>query len=276
MNRTKSSRLGFVLSMMLLASCAPDGGTPAAPVDLVPSSLTANGCLDLASALAQVRTMSANVTVRTSTPLVDILGDNLRRNFVGESAFSNYRFEEVPATVAAAAIPEVTQTGCESVSMKNGPGGERLYKVSVGEDPALLILDAEDGSHMEWKVTSSRSIEVRSEKPIMDRCPQYDRAKARTVTEYRWGTGDELAAQQVTVSRSMLRAISTVVRDMPAALLRLATFDPNDTVVAKASDLKRLVKASLDPETQICPYRAEPPASAEPPPPPPGSTLPFS
>lgn len=271
----RRNALVVTLSTILLASCAQDSSSPGKPVDLVPHALNANGCLDLASALSQVRSMSSDVTVRTSTPYVDIVGDNLRRNFVGESAFSNYRFEEVPATTAAAFIPEATQAGCETVSLKAGPGGERIYKVSVDEDrPGVLMLDDENGTHMEWKVTSSRSIELLTEKQIIDRCPQYDLAKAKTVTEYRWGTNDELAAEPVTVSRAMLRVISTVVRDMPPALLRLATFETNDTVVAKRSDLKGLVRASLDPETQICPYRAEPPATAEPPPPPPGSRLP--
>ena len=258
------TRLIAALSVGCLWSCAPESGPAGGPVDLEPNSLNVNGCLDLGATFTQIRAMSPALRLRTSTSLVDVLGDNLRRNFIGEATFSNFKHEEKP--LSEATLPEIAQTGCESLTMTTGPGGGQVYMIKPSEDPSVLVLENADGQQMEWKVTSARSLEARRLTPIVDRYPLYEKAKVKTVLEYRWGSSDELAGSPTFVSRAMLRAISSVVLDMPPALLRLATFDTDDSVKAQASDLARLMGATVDPETQDCPYRAEPPSSAEPPP----------
>lgn len=261
------------LAASLLVSCSPPSSSgPGAPVDLAPSSLSPNGCLDLASAVALVRSMPADVKVRINTTTIDVLGDNLRRNFIGEATFSNFRYEV--ASPADASLPDLSQTGCESVAIRQGALGETRFAIAKGDDPAALVIERPDGARMEWRVTSPRSLRVESTTPIMDRCPTYDRAKTLVVTEILWGRPEEITALPSRVTRAMLRSISTVVLDMPAGLLKLATFDPGDEVEADSRDLALLMKAKLDPETQDCPYRAEPPSTTEPPPPPAGATLP--
>ncbi len=261
-----SNRIVLLASSLLLLSCAPEAGSPGGgPTDLVPTSLTASGCLDLGASFAQLRAMSPETRVRTSTSSVQLDGESLRRNFVGEISFSHYMYSEKSA--AQAEWPDVSQTGCESLSMRSAPGGEQHFKIQPSEDPSSLVIERDDGYRMEWKLAGARNISVITTATIMDRCPQYVLAKATTTVDYRWGSPIDLSSQPITLSRSMLRAISMIVTDMPVSLLTLATFDTDDEVTASPRDLASLTKSTIDPETQFCPYRAEPPSGAEPPPP---------
>ncbi|MES2962928.1 MAG: hypothetical protein V4760_03490 [Bdellovibrionota bacterium] len=268
----RSSLVSLLSVGLLVSSCAPDSGSPGGAVDLEPNSLGANGCLDLGATFSQIRAMSPALRMRTSTSVVDVLGDNLRRNFIGEASFSNFKYEE--RALPDVSLPEVTQTGCESLTIRTGPDGEQLYMIKASEDPSVLVIERADGHHMEWKITSTRSLEALMIIPVMDRCPLYEKAKVKSVMEYRWGSDDELGGAPAFVSRATLRAISSVVSEMSPTLLRLATFETDDLVKAPKGELAKLAKAKVDPETQDCPYRAEPPSTTEPPPPPAGSTLP--
>lgn len=264
----------IMTAALLLTSCAPDSGPSISPVDLVPSSLSAGSCLDLGATFTRLRSMGPDTSVRLHTTSVDVDGKGLRRNFVGEIAYANFRFSTMRSRDAEREWPNVTQNGCESVVMSSGSAGDRIYKIIAQDDPSVLKLERDDGYVMQWKIEGPRQLSLETTAMIMDRCPEYVPATATTRIDYTWGAPDEVAAVETRVSRAMLRAISMVVVDMPVPLLTLATFDTEDDVKAPPGDLAKLPRSTIDPEMQNCPYRAEPPSGAEPPPPPPGTELP--
>lgn len=233
----------------------PPQAVPPQPIslELDIAQLTAQGCLDLPLTIQNLKSLPETAVLRrhtssTAMSPLDNQDEHLRRNFIAEVAFGRFLYLEQTPEAGTRFLPEMKQNGCQSIEMKYEVSGNKVFTIQPSSEAGRLHLIDEDKTEYVFHLKGSKELEIERTETVIDRCPQYKKAQARTNETLTWSYPEELTTKPILISRAYLNRISDAVSEMPASLSSLVTHATSDIIPATAEDLTQLTLSRLSTE----------------------------